>query len=122
MHGAEPGTGTQTAIFASPPDVDDGHPCTYRINGRTWKVGHDYLDTELGDVCVLTEVYAKSSWCDTREPEDCSPLLHFEYERYGGWDDGHVTVDPFDREADLEERFIERHEPSLPRGAPARPW
>lgn len=121
MQRGEPGTGTQTAVFASPPDTDDGNPCVFRHNGTKWKVGHDYLDTEIGDVCTLVEVYAKSSWCDTRDPENCPPKLHFEYERYDGWDNGHLSVDPSSRELG-EDRFIERHEPQLPRGAPERPW
>lgn len=121
MSQGEPGTGTQLAIFASPPDVDDGKPCTYRINGRTWKVGKEYIDTEIGDVCVLTEVFGKSLWCDTRSPEDTPGHLQFEYERYSGYGGSTLSVDPHARDFD-NERFIERYTADPPLGAPEPPW
>ncbi len=108
---AEPGTGTQYATIAEPNE-------TFRANGHTWKVGHDYLDTEIGDMCTLVEVIAKSSWCDTRDPEDCPPKLVFSYDRY---EHGPVTLDPNDPSGEVIERFIERYERPLPRSA-EYPW
>jgi hypothetical protein len=105
---AEPGTGTQYATIAS-----EGE--TFRANGETWKVGHDYLDTEIGDVCELVHVTGKSSWCDTGDPEQ-NPYLVFKYERHRG----EITFDPNDPSGELGDRFIERVEPQRPREAPRR--
>lgn len=121
MHGAEPGTGTQYATIASPPNSDDDKPCTHRVNGRMWKVGHDYIDSEIGDVCKLVAVVGKSTWCDTRSPEECPAKLVFAYDRYEGIDGNTIEVDPQSLNFD-EERFIERYEADLPRSAPSRPW
>lgn len=115
---AEPGTGTQVATLASPPRSDDGKPNSMRINGTKWKVGHDYVDTDLADVCELVAIVGRSSWCDTREPEDCPPKLVFEYERY----DGPIRVDPNDPSGEVQERFIERYTSDPPLGAPNPPW
>jgi hypothetical protein len=113
MHGAEPGTGTQIACFASPSDVDDGNDSTYRVDGRLWKCGEQYLDTEIGDVATLVEVVGKSSWCSTRDAEDCPPMLVFEYERY---EYGPIKIDALDPSGEVTERFIERYTPDPPRG------
>jgi hypothetical protein len=115
---AEPGTGTQYCSFATPPDRDDDKPNSKRINGTKWKVGHDYLDTEIGDVCALVDIIGKSSWCSTKPPEEQPPKLVFEYERY----DRQITVDPNDPSGEVQERFIERYTRDPPRGAPAPPW
>lgn len=117
---AEPGTGTQAVGVATPPNIDDGLPCVKRINGRMWKVGHDYLDTEMDDVCELVEIVRTSSWCDTRDADDCPPKLVFEYERWDARGDGRVTVDPLnpDRTGD----FIERYTPPTRLGEPDPPW
>lgn len=116
---AEPGTGTQIVAKASPPTTDDDLPCVWAdANGRAWKVGHDYLDTELRDVCELVEVIGRSSWCDSRDPEDCPGELVFEYDRY----DRRVRVNPNGQDDTLHERFIERYTESPPVGAPPSPW
>lgn len=116
---AEPGTGTQYEIFASPPDIGDGNPCKHVINATTWKAGRDYIDTEIGDVCELVEVVGKSSWCSTRSPEDSPPELVFEYERYEGINGNRITVDPNGRDFDPD-RFIERWTANPPLGAPCK--
>jgi hypothetical protein len=122
---AEPGTGTQLHVYANepcrcqsppyPPDEAEcpqqdsrkhGKPATFKANGTKWKCGRDYLDTELADVAYLEAVVGKSSWCDTRDPEDCPPKLVFRYERR----DGTVTVDPNDPSGEVQERFIERYQ------------
>lgn len=120
----EPGTGTQYHPFATPPDADDDRQNGMRINGRYWKVGHDYLDTEIGDVCTLVGIRGESTWCDTRPPEECSPELVFAYERYGhqrSAASGTITVDPNHPDGPPNDRFIERHDAPLPRGA-EYPW
>lgn len=119
---AEPGTGTQIAAHASPPDVDDDLPCSMRINGTLWKVGHDYLDTEIGDVCGLVEIIGKSSWCDTRDASDCPPKLVFAYDRYEGLDGNRITIDPNTPDPEFGERFIERYTPPQQLGQPDPPW
>lgn len=133
----EPGTGTQYHEFANGPcgcepgfDLDDpsapcgnerrhNTPTTFNLYGKEWKVGHDYLDTEIGDVCTLTYVVGKSSFCDTKPASEQPPLLVFEYERYQKHEE--IIVDPNTRKFDPE-RFIERYEPPLPAGAPCPPW
>jgi hypothetical protein len=117
---AEPGTGTQVHAFATPPDMDD-RPNSMRINGTKWKVGHDYLDTEIGDVCELVEIVGRSSWCSTRDADRQPPKLVFEHERFGEDRDGRLRIDPNTPDFD-EERFIERYTRSPPRGAPNPPW
>lgn len=119
---ADPGTGTQVHSFATPPE-DPDRPNSRMINGRVWKVGHDYIDTEVGDVCELVEIIGKSPWCSTRDPEKCPPKLIFEYERYGRSDFGshRVTFDPNGPKT-LKERFIERYTVDPPLGAPEPPW
>ncbi|AGM11580.1 hypothetical protein M199_gp086 [Halogranum tailed virus 1] len=121
MHGAEPGTGTQYASHATPPS-DDSRPNGIRLFGTYWKVGHDYLDTEIGDVCELVEVVSKSSWCDTRDAEDCPKKLVFAYERYSGMNGNTIEIDPSSLEMEDGDRFIERYTAPAPRGAPSPPW
>ena len=116
------GTGTQIATFATPPDLDDELPCSMKINGNKWKVGHQYLDTEIGDVCTLVRIIGRSSWRNTREAEDCPPQLVFEYERFEGMNHGTTRVDPNTPDPEFEERFIERFSKPAPRSAPAAPW
>jgi hypothetical protein len=116
---AEPGTGTQIHSFATPPDRDDDKPNSRTLDGQKWKVGHDYLDTEIGDVCQLVAIVGRSSWCDTRDPEDCPPELVFEYERY---EHGSIRVDPATPDFDPD-RFVERYTRSInDPGAPNPPW
>lgn len=102
---AEPGTGTQVHSFATPKSSDDGKPNSMRINGVTWKVGQDYLDTEMRDVCELVEIIGRSPWCSTEDPEDRPPKLVFAYDRY----ENTVRIDPNDPSGEIEERFIERY-------------
>lgn len=120
MHG-EPGTGTQYASHATPPS-DESRPNGIHLNGTYWKVGHDYLDTEIGDVCELVEVVSKSSWCDTRDAEDCPKKLVFAYERYSGMNGNTIEVDPNTPDPSFEERFIERYTPPAKLGQPDPPW
>lgn len=120
MHG-EPGTGTQYASHATPPS-DSEKPNGIHLNGTYWKVGHDYLDTEIGDVCTLVEVVSKSSWCDTRDAEDCPKKLVFAYERYSGMNGNTIEVDPNTPDPSFEERFIERYTPPAKLGQPDPPW
>lgn len=123
MHGAEPGTGTQYYVHATRPTEDDDKPNGMYLHGTYWKVGHDYLDTEIGDVCELVSIGSKSSWCDTRPPEECPKKLVFVYDRYSGFSGNSVTVDPSQLLMDDEEdRFIERYTAPPPRGAPESPW
>lgn len=115
MHGArEPGTGTQVALLASPRDADDDLPSTMRIHGETWKVGRQYWDSEVRDIVTLVEIVGKSSWCDTREPEECPPILVFEAERVG---ERHhqMSVSPHSRSFDSD-RFTERYTEPRPPG------
>ena len=116
----EPGTGTTYATFANDPS-DDDFPNSMRINGTLWKCGHDYIDTELADVCELVEIIGKSSWCDTRDAEDQPPLLVFRYERYNGINGSEITVDPNTPDREFEERFIERWTGETPPSAES-PW
>lgn len=117
---AEPGTGDEVVVVASPPDIDNDRPCTAQVNGRTWKVGHEYIDTEIGDVAYLDAIIRRSSWCDTRPPEEFPMELCFHYERYGK---GLVRIDPNGQDVDLDERFIERYtEPATDPGIPDPPW
>lgn len=117
---AEPGTGEEAVVVASPPDIDDDNPCVAWINCRKWKVGHDYIDVEIGDVAYLDAIVRRSSWCDTRPPEDCPMELCFHYERYG---EGLVRIDPNDPDFDPHERFVERYtKPVTGPGAPELPW
>jgi hypothetical protein len=134
MHKA--GTGTQYHIEASPPchcmgeapdadtcgDVNHEHPNVYRFDGQTYKVGHDYLDTEIGDVVELTEVVRKSSWCHTGDADEGTLEFHFEGERYGSYvvRPANVQADP--DEMPLDERFVERYTSPAPMGAPNPPW
>lgn len=113
----EPGTGTQHHVFAAPPNNDRDLPCSMRINGTKWKVGHDYIDTDIGDVARLTRIIGRSSWCTTEDAADCPPELIFEYERY----DSTVRLNPADDDFDSE-RFIERYTRDPPIGAPDPPW
>lgn len=134
---AEPGTGTQIATLASPPcgcppdrqgemdecdDYNHDHPNSMRINGRRWKVGHDYVDAELGDVCELVAIVGRSSWCDNRDPENCPPELVFEYERYRGGSGNTIRINPSRPDDEINERFVERWTRDPPLGAPNPPW
>jgi hypothetical protein len=127
---AEPGTGTQIAVVAAPPcgcrgekdadecgDINHEYPNTYRHDGQRWKVGHDYLDTEVHDVVELVEVIRKSSWCDTGPAEEGTLYFVFEGERVG-----RCKVAPARRDIDMSERFLERIETQQPLGAPTPPW
>lgn len=113
-----PGHGEQYDPIASAPNVDDGLPCSKQLNGTLWKVGHDYIDTEVGDVCELVEIRKKSSWCERRE--DGHMELVFKYERAGG-QDSTITQKPNSLYFD-EDRFIERYTEEPPLGAPPAPW
>jgi len=113
----EPGTGMQYHAFASDPS-DDERPNGMSINGTYWKVGHDYLDTEIGDVCELVEIVGKSSFCDMRDASEQSPRLVFAYDRYSGFNGNTIEIDPMTLAMEgTEDRFIERYERDLPRGA-----
>lgn len=115
---AEPGTGTQYHSYATPPNRDDDKPNSRRINGVKWKVGHDYLDTEIGDVARLTAIIGRSNWCDTRDADEQPPELVFNYERY----DGTIRLDPNGRDFDPD-RFIKRYTaPITNPSAPSPPW
>lgn len=118
MSHRQPGYGVSYDPIASGPSVDDGLPCSEQINGTLWKVGHDYLDTEIGDVCELAEIRKKSSWCDP--PDDGSIELVFVYERAGG-EDSTIAKKPtlpyFD-----DDRYMERYTAEPPLGAPEPPW
>jgi hypothetical protein len=131
------GTGEQQATLASPPcgcppdrqgefeecdDYNHEHPNSMTIDGTKWKVGHDYLDTEIGDVCELVAIVGVSTIHDTRDPEDCPPRLIFEYERWSGSQGNRLRLSANRRDRDLSERFITRWTGDRPLGAPPSPW
>lgn len=130
---AEPGTGTQYYTEASPPcgcrgeqtrdecgDINHEYPNRYHLDGRKWKVGHDYLDIKKKDVVELTAVVRKSSWCDTREPDNGTLMFRLRGERVGGYE---LQAQRRAHDMELTERLIERHTDSNRKpGAPVRPW
>lgn len=93
------GTGTQYHQFAG-----SGESMT--INGTRWKVGRDYLDTEMKDLCHLVEIVGISRWRHMDDASERPPILIFEYER----GPTRLEVDPHSPEG-LDDRFIERREP-----------
>lgn len=103
-------------------DINHEHPTTFHWNGRRWKVGHDYLDVEAGDVVELTSVVRKSSWCSTGPAEEGTLEFNFSGERIGSFSVDVATAKRNMEQTDPTERFIERYESPPPMGAPPRPW
>jgi len=132
---AEPGTGTQYHVEASPPcgcrgeldaetcgDINHEHPNVHHYSGTRWKVGKEYFDTERRCMVELSAVVRKSTWCDTGDAEDGALRFRFQSDR-----DGSIELDPtrMDRdkhETSLDERFIETYTANPPLGAPNPPW
>lgn len=114
----EPGTGTQYHVEATmKPQSDPSFDVEteeevrdaqrWRMSGRTWVCGRDYLDTNWRDVATLHSVVRKSSWCSTRPAEEGTLYLVFGLERGGEleYQPGHPDEDP-------NERFLERYQGS----------
>lgn len=114
---AEPGTGTEYSSIITPEDSDSLRPPTWTDeSGRTWTVGGEYLDTQIGDLCTLEGVFKRSSWAHTGDTENGVTVLRFEYARFkqdpDSWTSGtiEIRINDFDGEDELtlDDRFLER--------------
>lgn len=81
----------------------------YSIGSYTWQCGGEYWDVELSDLVTLESIVRKSSWCDTRPPEQGTLLFKFDPEHHRSFEYDPHTAYMADWKPDPPDRFLPRH-------------